>query len=322
MKTPLPNILSTGATERPDTYFATGDVTHAYVDGFALSSESQLQICVDLTDEDGTHPDAGCLTVDIQNAPPTSDAGGPYQVDTGSSITLDGSGSSDPGNNIVTYEWDFDYDGVTFDVEANGVDPVYDATGVLPGTRTIGLRVTDSSALSDISTATLIVDKLLLQIDPADFVGSYFVNGGAALTGPFTADLPAGNHTLKVATSNPFSFTIDAFGNVSTANTGAASTVANLLTFNTTTVNLEPEMFAGHHGPPLTGPSTFVPGPHAVTLVANLQNYGLQVASSDGFRFDIDASGIVSTANTVAAQASGNTPHIQHIDGNSGSRCF
>ncbi len=39
------------------------------------------------------------------NVPPTADAGGPYDVDEGSSVVLDGTGSTDPDGNPLTYLW-------------------------------------------------------------------------------------------------------------------------------------------------------------------------------------------------------------------------
>src|SRR5688500_1762795 len=47
------------------------------------------------------------ITSASTNVPPSANAGGPYAGDEGSTITFDGSGSSDPDNAIVSYAWDF-----------------------------------------------------------------------------------------------------------------------------------------------------------------------------------------------------------------------
>ena len=56
---------------------------------------------------------------------PVADAGGPYSVDEGADLLLDGTASSDPdagcGDSIVSYEWDVDNDG-QFD-DAVGATP-------------------------------------------------------------------------------------------------------------------------------------------------------------------------------------------------------
>ncbi len=109
---------------------------------------------------------SGAAGKDSTNTAPTSDAGGPYTVAEGSSIGVDGSGSSDPNNVITTYEWDFDYDGVSFDIDASGVAPTFDAsTDAGPSTKTIALRVTDSGGFSDVATATITIDNVAPTIE-------------------------------------------------------------------------------------------------------------------------------------------------------------
>ena len=93
---------------------------------------------------------------------PTADAGGPYTVTEGDSVTLDGSGSSDPGQPsiVLTYEWDFDYDGVTFDVDATGSKPTFSAAAIDgPHTRTVALRVTDRFGATDTISADVAVTR-------------------------------------------------------------------------------------------------------------------------------------------------------------------
>ncbi|MDZ4384179.1 MAG: PKD domain-containing protein, partial [Nitrospirota bacterium] len=86
-------------------------------------------------DEDEKLPDIRWTTVNIiANHAPVADAGGPYTVDEGSSVALDGSASSDPDGNAITYAWDLDNDG-QYD-NATGVSPLF--SGVEDGTYTVG----------------------------------------------------------------------------------------------------------------------------------------------------------------------------------------
>ena len=49
---------------------------------------------------------------DPLNEPPVADASGPYDGLEGSPVALDGTGSSDPDGDVLTFSWS---DGVTFD---------------------------------------------------------------------------------------------------------------------------------------------------------------------------------------------------------------
>lgn len=97
-----------------------------------------------------------------QNQPPTADVGGPYTCVMGVACTFDGSNSYDPdnGDSIVLYEWDFDYDGVTFTPDASGgllTNPAY-VYSQPSTTKTLALRVTDSnSTVSEIAVAAISV---------------------------------------------------------------------------------------------------------------------------------------------------------------------
>jgi titin len=100
-------------------------------------------------------------TAVLANRPPTAHVGGPYTLPEGGSIQLDASGSSDPDQGAaLRYEWDFDYDGVTFSADASGVRPVLDASLLDgPATRAVAVRVSDEGGLSDVSTATVTIEN-------------------------------------------------------------------------------------------------------------------------------------------------------------------
>ena len=108
------------------------------------------------------------LEVAITNPPhpPVADAGGPYMTSLceGDQLTLDGSGSFDPnegeseagcttcpGDTITAWDWDFTPPLTGFD-DASGVVPTLEANAIAsffgPGTHTIGLQVTDNTALA------------------------------------------------------------------------------------------------------------------------------------------------------------------------------
>ena len=117
---------------------------------------------------------------------PLADAGGPYVLDEGGDVMLDGSGSTHPGapdRTIVGYEWDLDYDGTTFTAELGGVQPARHFSDDT-ARRTIALRVTDSVGMQNIATATLEVNNvpptLTLQGPPTVVTG-----------GPYPLDLAA-----------------------------------------------------------------------------------------------------------------------------------
>jgi len=68
-------------------------------------------------------------------------------------ITFDASGSYDPDGDPITYEWDFDYDGVTFDV--NSTEMIANHFYGTIGDFTVALRVTDDQGAWDVATETV-----------------------------------------------------------------------------------------------------------------------------------------------------------------------
>jgi len=107
------------------------------------------------TSTDGGLIMANALTFVGGGSPPVADAGGPYVVDEGSTPVLDGSATTDPNNDIVSYEWDCTDDGV-YDVLT--ASPT--TTGCTYGdqqTHTLRLKVTDATASVSEDTAVVTV---------------------------------------------------------------------------------------------------------------------------------------------------------------------
>ncbi|MBW3597344.1 MAG: CSLREA domain-containing protein [Planctomycetes bacterium] len=132
-------------------------------------------------------------TAPVVNEPPVADAGGPYLVVRGGTVRLDASASSDPEQSAetLTYEWDFDGDGV-FD-DATGVNPVFSAAGIeTPGTRTVALRVTDDGGLTDTATGTIEIVVIAL-IDDDCHPGQTALAVGGTLGGDQITFTPGSN---------------------------------------------------------------------------------------------------------------------------------
>ncbi|HEU5183331.1 MAG TPA: PKD domain-containing protein [Gemmatimonadaceae bacterium] len=91
-----------------------------------------------------------CMAFTQVNAAPVANAGGPYSGSEGSPIAFDGTGSSDPDDNITTYEWNFG-DGNT------GTGATVEHTYANGGTYTVTLTVTDAFGATSSATATATV---------------------------------------------------------------------------------------------------------------------------------------------------------------------
>ena len=117
---------------------------------------------------------------------PTADANGPYTTPEGTNKVLDGSmsavSSNASGGAIVSYEWDFDNDGI-FD-DATGVSPTFTNVGD-DAVFTVGLRVTNTAGVSDEDTTTVTVTN----VDPSvslDPVAATSENTSITLSGVVT----------------------------------------------------------------------------------------------------------------------------------------
>lgn len=134
-----------------DSRTITGNAT----DGMVLDEGIVLQ-------EDGQ---LGGETDGDTNQPPVADAGGPYTVDEGDSVQLDGTGSADPDGDDLTFAWDLDGDGTT---ESSQPMPVFDASALDgPTTVDVSLTVCDPSEACETSTVTVSVENVAPVLDVA-----------------------------------------------------------------------------------------------------------------------------------------------------------
>ena len=131
---------------------------------------------------DGESYTAGPCT----NTAPTADAGGPYVLNEGSMLQLDGSNSSDPHNAILTYSW---APGTNLS-DPTVARPVY--TGVDDSVENLTLTVSDIGG--DVTAATALTDSdnttvTVLNVPPSVFpVGDNIFEGSAATVSAVVTD--------------------------------------------------------------------------------------------------------------------------------------
>lgn len=100
------------------------------------------------TSGDNSNTQALTITVAASapvNLPPVANAGGPYSGTVGQSVQFDGSGSSDPNGDALTYNWDFG-DGMS----GIGVKPTHTYTAA--GSYNVALTVSDGTLSSNAPT--------------------------------------------------------------------------------------------------------------------------------------------------------------------------
>lgn len=144
------NAASTNLVVTPiDDKLAEGTET-VTVTAAAIDPATAPTASMTITDNDGTA------------TRPVAKPGGPYTVAEGKAITLLGSATAPTGRTISSYQWDLNYDGTTFTVDATGTAPRFNAVnidGTAAGTaHAIALRVTDSAGIvSTVVPATITV---------------------------------------------------------------------------------------------------------------------------------------------------------------------
>jgi outer membrane protein assembly factor BamB len=103
--------------------------------------------------------------------PPISDVGSSQTLNEGDIVPLNASASYDPDGTIVTYEWDFESDGIYDYVETTNASPDGNFDGKTThiygdnGEYKVTLRVTDETGLNDTDTSNITVNNIAPIID-------------------------------------------------------------------------------------------------------------------------------------------------------------
>jgi PKD repeat protein len=115
----------------------------------AYATADSYTVTLRVTDDTGRSHSASTTAVVTEpvNQAPTANPGGPYSGTPGSAISFNGSGSSDPDGNIVSWDWNFG-DGST----GSGATPAH--TYAAAGEYTVTLVVTDNSGARSAMAST------------------------------------------------------------------------------------------------------------------------------------------------------------------------
>jgi hypothetical protein len=128
--------------------------------------------------------------IEFLNEPPAAEAGGPYVVNEGSTVILDGNASSDPDNDLMTFSWN----PATHLDAATTAMPTY--RGVDDTVDTLTLTVTDPDGLTDSDMTTVTV----LNVAPNVTATGDFIEEAetATVTATFTDPGVSDTHTARI----------------------------------------------------------------------------------------------------------------------------
>ena len=135
-------------------------------------------------------------TLTVVNAPPLPDAGGPYQVNEGSSVTLAAS-AVDPEGGALVFAWDLDNDG---SFETPGAVVAFSAANLDgPSSYTVRVRVTDPCGGTAVAQTQVNVLNVAPSLDAVALSsGTINENDTVTLTGSITEPASSDALTLVV----------------------------------------------------------------------------------------------------------------------------
>jgi ABC-type transport system substrate-binding protein/PKD repeat protein len=134
---------------------------------FTFSIISGYTVTLRVTDDAGNFAtDQMIVTVEDQ-MPPVADAGADQEVDAETTVEFDGSGSYDDDTSIVSYTWEFEYDGATETLD--GVSPTFDFD--IADVYVVTLTVEDEGGNTATDTVTITVNDIGANVAPVADAG-------------------------------------------------------------------------------------------------------------------------------------------------------
>ena len=162
--------------------------THIY------ATAGTYNVSLIVTNTDNLHSTAATTAAVIAAAaaqPPVANAGNPYTGVAGTPLSFNGSGSSDPKSEVLTYAWTFGDDGT-----GTGSSPTH--TYAAAGTYTVTLTVTNTDNLTASATVTATI-AAGLQAPVANAGGPYSGTTGVAVSFSGAASTDPKSETLTYA---------------------------------------------------------------------------------------------------------------------------
>ena len=159
---------------------ATATMTVQINSGMSVGSVITNTAYIDIN---GSAADSATVLVTVTALPPTAVSGGPYNVNEGSVVSLNGSGSTDPNNFPLSFAWDLDNDGL-FD-DATGAVTNFSAAARDDGVYPVSLLV-DNGTFTDTNNSAVTVLNVAPQVTLAATSWQILAGQSVTFTGVFT----------------------------------------------------------------------------------------------------------------------------------------
>lgn len=156
-----------------------------------------------------------------------------------------------------------------------------------------------------------------IKIDPAGYAGLWSVDYGPPHQGPTWVELGPVDpvlhaHVISLGGAELF-FKVGRFGYVKVSPSEAATSGFGWLSFNTTTITVDPGFFDGQWRI-VAGATGNLVGVQKLTLVPGLKFYNLELGATGGFSFHLGADGTVTVPNSLAASGGANVLTVNHTE--------